>query len=224
VFFFIGKALELIGQRFGRLEVLRKTERKSTVGTRYWYCRCDCGNFIEVRGSELTYGMVKSCGCKKRDHLIKMNTKHGLGSYNNGERSKRWFGMIDRCYNIDNPQYINYGARGIKVCERWKGSLENFYSDMGDPPFPTYTIDRIDNDGNYLPENCRWATKQEQVNNRRNTRFVTFEGKTKSVSTWARDLNICYGTLLGRLRKWGIEKALTSPVEHKYNSHRNKQV
>jgi hypothetical protein len=151
-----------------------------------------------------------------------MNTKHGLGSYNNGERSKRWYSMIDRCYNEDSPHFTNYGARGIKVCDRWKDSLENFYNDMGDPPSPEYSLDRIDNDGNYCKENCRWATRKEQMNNRRNTKFITYNGETKPLSTWARDLNISYITLCGRLRKWDVERAFTTPVEHKYNKGKNK--
>ena len=214
----MGKKLDLIGQRFDRLKVLTKTERKSTVGLRYWLCKCNCGNFIEVRGSELVYGSVKSCGCKKREHLIKINTKHGLGSYNNGERSKRWCGMIDRCYNTENKQYKNYGGRGIKICDRWRDSLENFYNDMGDPPSSRHTIDRIDNNGDYCPENCKWYTKQEQVNNRRNTKFITFKGETKPLSTWAQDLNICYITLYRRLRKWGANRALTTPLMQEYSS------
>jgi len=123
--------------------------------------------------------------------------------------------MKNRTTNSNNKSFHRYGGRGIKVCNRWSKSFENFIKDMGQRPTKNHSIDRIDNDGNYTPVNCRWATKKEQSNNTKTNRFITFNHETKTIAEWARKLNINYVTLLRRLSNlnWSIEKSLTTPVQ-----------
>ncbi len=121
-------------------------------------------------------------------------------------------GMLERCYNPNHSHYKHYGARGIIVCDRWRHSFKNFYADMGDKPGPDYSLDRIDNDGPYSPENCRWATSRQQGTNKSNSRSLTYDGKTMPMSEWSREAGIHIMTLYHRLeRGWSVEQALTTP-------------
>jgi len=120
-----------------------------------------------------------------------------------------WYDMIKRCYNPKYKRYFAYGGRGISVCKEWKESYDNFLKDMGDKP-DGYSIDRINNDGNYEPSNCRWATPKEQAENRRTNRNITYNGTTRTVSQWARIVGISQNALTKRLIFWELEKALTT--------------
>lgn len=149
---------DLLGLRFGKLIVIKffgkHTKRWS------WLCRCDCGNEIVVHRDSLIAGNTKSCGCLLKETLI----KHGM--YKSPE-FKTWIRIKSRCYDRNLPCYVNYGGRGIIVCNRWLESFNNFYEDMGNRPSSKHSIERKDNNGNYDPDNCKWATKTEQQRNQR---------------------------------------------------------
>jgi hypothetical protein len=164
--------VDLTGKRFGRWMVLAIHPKRVRYGRRrlavqaLWLCRCDCGTERLMLGSNLRCGVSTSCGCFKREQTIKRNLKHGHARRGNHTRIYDiWVSMLQRCLNPNAAGYRNYGGRGITVCERWL-IFKNFYVDMGDPP-PGLSLDRINNDGNYDPPNCHWATHAEQVNNRR---------------------------------------------------------
>jgi len=152
---------------------------------------------------------------------INLNTTHGLS---NTPIEHVYRGMLVRCYKEEDRFYKDYGGRGIYVCDRWLGKegLGNFFKDMGERP-EGYQIDRIDNDGPYSPENCRWATKKENARNKRSTKFVTFNGKTQSLPDWAEELNICYKALWSRVDRWGVERAFTEAVHTGQQRHREKR-
>jgi len=155
------RKLDLIGQRFGRLIVIELFDRnaKRTL----WKCKCDCGNEKVIDSGSIVSGHTKSCGCFRRD--VKMT--HGM---HKSPEYKTWVQMRCRCSNKNTPYYMYYGERGIKVCDRWDNSFEDFYKDMGDRPSKYHSIERKNNNGNYEPDNCIWATREEQMRNTRTRR------------------------------------------------------
>lgn len=196
------KAINLIGQRFGDLLVIARAENLSPKNPR-WLCKCDCGGEAKAQRADLINGRTTSCGCWKKE------AKKTHGQATKGKISKAyrvWADMKKRCLNKNNKSYPDYGGRGITVCERWM-KFENFYADMGRP---NGTIDRIDNEKGYSPDNCKWSTRQEQNTNRRDTVYITFNGITKPRAEWCKQLNINTGTLTSRLKRgWSIDRALT---------------
>lgn len=200
----------LSGKRFGRLMVIHFSH-KDKHGNIYWLCKCDCGSVIPVRAGNLKSGHTISCGCYARESAARREFKHGYCSHTKRTPTyQSWTNMRQRCNNPNAPGYEYYGGRGIRVCERWNKSFEEFLLDMGDRPVGA-TIDRIDPNGDYEPSNCRWSTNDEQANNKRSNHCLSFNGKNQTVSQWAKEKGILPNTLLFRIRRgWPIEKALSN--------------
>lgn len=197
---------DLTGERFGKLVAIRRLANRG--GRVLWECSCDCGVQTEVLSTNLTRVHTTSCGCVKRERCEESRTTHGLSK---APIYSVWRNMLNRCENSRVRAFKDYGGRGIRVCERWH-VFENFYADMGNIPAGK-TLDRIDFNGNYEPSNCRWATLVEQASNTRKNRFVTHNGKTQTVSAWAREVGLTAGRLGLRLAKgWSVEKALSTPL------------
>ena len=197
----MGRILDLTGMRFGRWTVLRYVGYDKGA---LWECRCDCGKIKNVRSDHLRYGKSTSCGCFRAEVTAKETAqkiaKHGMW----GTRLYReWIQMKQRCSpSCSKTHYDRYYGRGIRVCPEWEHdfdafaewALSNGYND-------SLSIDRLDNDGNYEPTNCRWVTEETQANNKSTSRFITYKGKTKTLAEWARELNINYSTLRSRLSR-----------------------
>lgn len=195
----------LVGQKFGRLTVVERSGLSAT-GKATWVCACDCGRQHTAVGTELRSGHTSSCGCWRVERNRTSDLRHGMRGT---ATYKTWEAMKTRCGNPASKSYPGYGGRGIKVCERWT-IFENFLADMGERPNGT-TLDRWpDNNGNYEPGNCRWASKQEQQRNTTANVLVEFEGQTLTQAAWAERLGISQATLSYRLRRgWSVSDALT---------------
>lgn len=190
----------------GRLTITSLCKPGTHYSTPRWNAICSCGNKHVLCSGSLRAG-VKSCGCLTREATIRRNHIHGESD---SPAMKSWANMIQRCTNPKNHKYARYGARGITVCDRWK-TFKNFLQDMGQPP-KGKTLDRINNDGNYEPGNCRWTDAYHQAANRSNNRNCTFLGKTQTASEWCRELNISYSMVRMRLHKgWSEQKAFFTP-------------
>lgn len=199
--------IDCSGQRYGRLLVMRMAPRIRRPVE--WICVCDCGKTVTVRGSHLHLGSVQSCGCLQLDSQRTSRRTHGMSG---GAFYARWKSMVNRCTLPSDTNYHKYGARGIRVCARWL-KFENFRDDMLPSFAPHLTIERIDNNGNYDPDNCRWATPTEQMLNTRRSKYLTLNGVSRRLRDWAGITGISYGTLQSRLKRgWSHEKALTETL------------
>lgn len=207
----------MIGKKIGYLTILRQADDYvSPKGCHYsrWVCKCDCGNEIIRRRDSIMHATNPSCGCKKLEGTRAASITHGDASRKNRNRLYTiWANMKKRCNNPNGWDYKLYGGRGIFVCDEWKRyeafkewALKNSYRE-------DLTLDRIDVDGPYSPENCRWATFAKQSNNKRTNRYLTYDGKTMSMKDWSKELNVNYNTLRSRVYILGMsdEDALSKP-------------
>ena len=195
------------------LTVLHEETLRGAARTVQVRCRCECGTEFSADRYRVRRGRIKSCGCLRRAGQGACAPTH---RQSNTSEYRTWASIKRRCYLTTDHSYDRYGGRGIVMCDRWRNSFVNFYSDMGPRPSPKHSIDRIDNNGPYAPENCRWATAVAQSNNRRSNRVVTFGGISKTLSQWARDTNTNAFALYARINTlgWSVERALTTPVRH----------
>lgn len=196
------------GMIFGRLSIVAETARGKNR-ERYFACRCSCGGEVTVRLSHLRSGGTQSCGCLQQE-LAKARKLHGM---KNTAEYDIWVKMRGRCRNPNDPNFSDYGGRGIEVCARWE-SFAAFYADMGPRPSKAHAIDRLDNDGPYSPGNCAWRTRTEQANNKRNNRFLTANGERLTVTQWARKTGLPASVIRTRVvrLKWPAERAVSQPV------------
>jgi hypothetical protein len=204
------------GDRFNRWVVISEIEIHNNRS--FVKCICDCGTVRLVRCDCL--GISKSCGCFSIEKAILTHTKHSHNRrISNGttQEYNTWINMKNRCNNPKNTAYHNYGGRGIKVCDRWNGSFQNFIDDMGPKPSKFHTLDRIDNNRNYEKSNCKWATKREQANNRRTNKFIVIDGESISYAEAARRAGVSPLTISCRVRNgWDVDKILTGPRKNQY--------
>lgn len=212
---------EYIGKKFNFLTILSDMNTKDHAGSRLFECECECGKVVPRAVSKVVNGSVKSCGCMQahivspEGEIVNSNFRHGMcGS----DVYSTWNSMIGRCTNPKYDSWNNYGGRGITVCDRWL-LFDNFYEDMGDRPLPGLSLERVDNDAGYSPENVVWANSNTQARNKRNTLFLSLNGKRKSLAEWAEITGFKPMTIRKRMVSgWSDEETLTVPIGTKYHS------
>lgn len=203
---------DLTGKKFNRLTVVRFIPKEERTARQYdWLCQCECGNFIKANAYKLKQGLQQSCGCLKEEMKPRLGELTRKYKHSNKRLYSVYKAMIDRCYNENCKRYKNYGGRGIKVCDEWLG--ENGYDTFAEWSLKTgydinaeqgkYTIDRINVNGNYEPDNCRWITNSQQQNNKTVCRYITYKNETHSIAEWSRILKVPYTTLYNGLTKYG---------------------
>lgn len=200
---------DLTGQRFGKLVVIKRVQSRGKAAR--WLCECDCGKYKEIDSNHLRNGSTKSCGCLVKES--EWNKKHGLS---NSRIYNIWDGMKDRCLKKRTLGYKNYGGRGITICEEWANSFSSFYNwSMSHGYKNNLSIERIDVNGGYEPSNCKWATPQEQANNKRNNIFIEYKNEKHTLAQWTKILGIKYNTLAKRLKKMSVNDAFETEVNVK---------
>lgn len=201
---------DLTGRKFGRLTVLGIESSNNKQGV-HWLCKCDCGNFAIVSASHLKNGHTKSCGCWLKENSRNINLSHGMAK---SRIYTLWRAMKQRCTNPSVCNYYDYGGRGVTVCDEWM-DFGNFYEwALANGYAENLSIDRIDNNAGYCPENCRWVDVKTQANNRRSNKIIEYNGERHTLSEWGSIVGIRAGTIGERLRRgWPIEKALTMPTK-----------
>lgn len=198
---------ELTGRVFGRWTVLGFLYCREK--TAQWLCKCECETTMVISRHSLMDGHSRSCGCLQKELTAKRNATHGQSKL---REYRCWKAIIHRC-SSDGKNFAWYKGRGITVCERWAKSFPAFFADMGEAPTKFHSIDRINNDGNYEPGNCRWATAKEQNRNKRNSKMVEIDGVRKCLAEWAELSKIRYGVVYDRIESgWNYKDAIFTPV------------
>lgn len=210
------KKKNIIGQKFGRWTVEEEME-KSSYGQRMFKCKCSCGNVRVLSYANLVGGTSKSCGCYNVEKIIERSTTHGRSD--SEKLYSVWVAMRGRCNNPSNPSYKNYGGKGVRVCEEWNNyeNFRNFMLEHGykiEANYGEFSIDRIDVNGDYCPENCRVIPLKEQGYNKTNNYKIEYKGIVKTATEWEREYGLSQGTLRKRIRYrgWDIERAITTPL------------
>jgi len=199
----MGKEIDITGQKFNRLTAIKFSHREEPR-CHFWIFKCDCGVVKSIRKSHVVNNKTTSCGCYSQERKDKMK----IGAITRNPIYNIWDKMKARCLNKNNPAYKYYGGRGIKICDRWLNSFENFLEDMGERPSRS-SVDRIDNNKGYFKENCRWATWHQQSRNTRRNKNYTINGVTLCATDWAIKYNVNNFLVFLRLRRgWSIERAL----------------
>lgn len=209
----MGKFRDLTGQTFGRLKVIERAAPDGTKRT-MWKCSCKCGNTVVVRSPDLLREKTTSCGCFRKEQLVARSTKHGMCET---RLYREYLSMKDRCYREKCKDYPDYGGRGITICEEWRESFEAFRDwALANGYRDDLTIERKDVNGNYCPDNCKWATAIEQARNKRNNHILEFQGEQHTLTEWAQIIGIKRGTLARRISLgWPIDRAITEPVKER---------
>lgn len=205
------KKVNLIGKRFGRLTVIAEAPRRNK--RTYWTCKCDCGKVLEIYAYNLVKGRTRSCGCLERENLKRLSGANKTHGDSETRLFNIWMHMKGRCLCTTDKAYENYGGRGITICDEWKNSFQSFKDwAMSNGYTDSLTIDRIDNNGNYEPNNCRWVGRKEQARNTRNN----FIYKGKCLSEWCEETGIHCSVVIARIHKlhWDVERAIFTPVRH----------
>lgn len=201
---------DLAGEKFSRLKVIKYAYTRNKRA--YWLCECVCGNTKVVSTTDLKTGNTQSCGCLKHERVktfySNLNKTHGMKGT---KIYSKWLSMKARCYKKSCKGYKNYGGRGIKVCDDWKNSFITFYEwAIKNGYQDNLTIERIDVNGNYEPDNCKWITNTEQQNNKKNNTYIIYNGDKHTIAEWSRIMGINKNTISGRLRKgWTTKRVLS---------------
>ncbi|HEX7767993.1 MAG TPA: hypothetical protein VF443_14875 [Nitrospira sp.] len=200
--------VDRMNQRYGRLLVTARSTGPNPKEV-YWQCRCECGQTLSVTARNLRSGNTKSCGCLHRQKASERRFKHGLKE---SPEYETWVRMICRCENPTNPSFPNYGGRGIVICDRWRRDFRDFLADMGRRPSRHHSIDRIDNNGPYAPDNCRWATRIQQARNKRSVLMLDTPDGTMPVSVYEKRHNLSHYLIKTRLKRgWDLTNAVFIP-------------
>lgn len=208
---------DITGERFGLL-VVAEYLGNDAKGKVLWRSVCDCGGVKITRAENLIGGSTRSCGClaiEQRRNAAQRQS-HAMSKTSKPREHDAWAGMIRRCYDPKHPSFVRYGNAGISVCDDWRESFANFYNDMGECPIG-YTLDRIDNRKNYLPDNCRWASRKQQANNRSSNRLLTHDGVAMNISQWSEFRGWHKSVIASRLFiGWDVDRALTQEPRERH--------
>lgn len=210
----MGKFIDLTGQKFGRLTVIKRL-LNNKYHCAMWECKCDCDNIVKISSNSLRSKNTKSCGCLQKERAKQTGFKNKRNIPNKIRNTL--YRMKTRCYNCKSSKYKYYGGRGIKICSEWldkENGMMSFYNWAIQNNYKDgLTIDRIDVNGNYEPNNCRWVTMKEQANNKRNTRFITYNGECHTITDWAKNTGIPLSILRDRAnRKWSVERIFNQTI------------
>jgi hypothetical protein len=217
------KTANMVGKRFGFLVVVARAG-SDMRGKAKWRCACDCGAESVVQGCNLRNNHTRSCGCSTARLIGEAVGKHRHARHGNtSPEYNTWVAMIQRCENPKAPYFFAYGGRGVSVCDRWRKDFEGFLADMGPRPSPKHSIDRIDNDGGYSPENCRWATPQQQACNRKSNVKTEINGELLCIAEIARRYGISSATIRMRYHSGKRGSDLVAPLKHRNQWSKNQE-